>query len=150
MAEKDLYRNILSQKGLRNTTVRAKVLKILDNAESPMTVEEIFMSLRNMLSSANLSTVYRTMDTLLRSELIEKTTLLDDNKFRYEYKRMEHKHHLVCTGCNRMIPVEDCPVDDEYAKSMCSKQGFELTGHRLEIYGLCPDCKIANKFKLNF
>ncbi|NLM11623.1 MAG: transcriptional repressor [Clostridiaceae bacterium] len=141
MSEKDVYRNILAQKGLRVTDVRIKVLKILDDAEIPMTVEEVFTGLRSMLSSVNLSTVYRTMEAFIKNGLIIKTTLLDDNKSRYEYKRTEHKHHLVCAGCNRMVSIEDCPIDDKYAKAMCSKQGFELTGHRLEIYGLCPDCK---------
>ena len=141
MQEKDIYRNILQQKGLKVTEVRMNALKILDDAEIPMTDEEVFNGLRSMLSTVNLSTVYRTMEAFLKKGLIEKTTLLDDNKFRYEYKRVEHKHHLVCIGCNRMVAIEDCPIDDNYAKAMCSRQGFELTGHRLEIYGLCPDCK---------
>lgn len=141
MSWENIYRNMLSQKGLKNTSVRVVVLKILDDSEIPMTVEEIFVSVRSLLSSVNLSTVYRTMETLLKNGLVEKTALLDENKARYEFRRVEHKHHLVCTGCNRMIPVEDCPVDDEYAKLMCNKQGFELTGHRLEIYGLCPGCQ---------
>ncbi|HEY8422485.1 MAG TPA: Fur family transcriptional regulator [Thermoclostridium sp.] len=141
MPGKDDYRSILTQKGLRITNVRVKVLEILDDAETPMTVEEVFSILKNTVSSVNLSTVYRTMEALLKNGLIVKTTLLDYNKSLYEYKRVEHKHHLVCTGCNRMISIEDCPIDDEYAKLMCSKQGFELTGHKLEIYGLCPNCK---------
>ncbi|AGC69553.1 Fe2+/Zn2+ uptake regulation protein Fur [Thermoclostridium stercorarium subsp. stercorarium DSM 8532] len=140
MAENNVYRKLLMQKGLRITNVRVKVLEILDGAETPMTVEEVFNLLRNMITSVNLSTVYRTMDVLLKNGLVEKTTLMDFNKSMYEYKRVEHKHHLVCTVCNRMISIEDCPID-EYAREMCNKQGFELTGHKLEIYGICPNCK---------
>lgn len=141
MHERNVYRGLLEQKGLRITDVRVKVLEILDNAESPMTVDDIYTSLRNGTFSVNLSTVYRTMDALLKSGLIARTTLMDSNKTLYEYKRVEHKHHLVCISCNRMISIEDCPINDEYAREMCSRQGFELTGHKLEIYGLCPKCK---------
>jgi len=141
LQENDVYRNLLTKKGLRITDVRVKVLEILDDAESPMTVEDVFTCLRNMMIPANLSTVYRTMDVLLKNGLIAKTTLLDCNKSMYEYKRVEHKHHLVCIACNRMISLEDCPINDEYAREMCRRQGFELTGHKLEIYGLCPKCK---------
>lgn len=141
MSGEDIYRSMLAQKGLRVTDVRVKILGMLDDTDTPLTAEEIFTSLRNILPSVNLSTVYRTMEALLKNGLIVKTTLLDHNKSLYEYKRVEHKHHLVCTVCNRMISIEDCPIDDEYAKEMCNKQGFELTGHKLEIYGLCPDCK---------
>lgn len=135
------YRNILMQKGLRVTDVRVKVLEILDSADTPMTVEEVFDSLRVSFKSVNLSTVYRTMDVLSKNGLVVKSALFDCNKSMYEYKRVEHKHHLVCICCNRMISLEDCPIDDEYAREMCSRQGFELTGHKLEIYGLCPNCR---------
>lgn len=141
MDKKDIYSSILAQKGLRITAVRVKALKILDDAEVPITAEEMFTSLKNVLPSVNLSTVYRTMETLLKNGLVVKTTLLDDAKARYEFKRVEHQHHIVCICCNRMVPIENCPIDDEYAESMCRKEGFELTGHRFEIYGLCSNCK---------
>ena len=72
LSEKDVYRNILAQKGLRVTDVRIKVLKILDDAEILMTVEEVFTGLRSMLSSVNLSTVYRTMEAFIKNGLIIK------------------------------------------------------------------------------
>lgn len=118
------------------------VIQILDHALNPMAVDEIFFDMKKKDNTINLSTVYRTMETLLKKNLIVKTTRLDDNRSRYEYNRMEHKHHLVCTRCNRMISVEGCPVE-EYVKSLCSKTGFKQTGHRLEIYGVCPACRNA-------
>lgn len=133
-------RSILTGKGLKNTKTRAQVLMVLDNTERPLTVDEIFLEIKKKDTSANLSTVYRTMDTLFKNALIIKTALLDDSRSRYEINRMEHRHHLVCTNCNRMIPVDGCPVD-EYAKKLCNRSGFELTGHRLEIYGICANCK---------
>lgn len=89
MSWENIYRDMLSQKGLKNTAVRVVVLKILDDSEIPMTVEEIFVSVRSLLSSVNLSTVYRTMETLLKNGLVEKTALLDENKARYEFRRVE-------------------------------------------------------------
>jgi Fur family ferric uptake transcriptional regulator len=134
------YRETLIGKGLKNTKTRALVLEILDHAQNPMTVDEIFLILKRNEPSINLSTVYRTMDTLVKKAIVIKATLMDDSKSRYEYNRMEHKHHLVCISCNRMIPVTGCPID-EYASALCNKEGFEPAGHRLEIYGVCSRCK---------
>lgn len=138
---KDFYREVIRQKGLKNTEARIETLRLLNGAQSPMTVEEIFIRLKNVMPSVNISTVYRTVEALHKSELIIKTALLDDNKSRYEYKRKGHKHHLICTNCNLMVSLGQCPMDDDYTQSICKKEGFELTGHRLEIYGLCSDCK---------
>ena len=138
------YREMLAGKGLKNTKTRALVLEILDHAPNPMTVDEIFLLLKKNEPSTNLSTVYRTVDTLVKKEFVNKTTLMDDSRSRYEYNRMEHRHLLICTGCSRTVPIENCPVE-EYAVSLCSGKGFELTGHRLEIYGICSDCKNLKK-----
>lgn len=136
------YREMLAGKGLKNTKTRVLVLEILDHASNPMTVDEIFLTLKRNEPSINLSTVYRTLDTLVKSGFILKATLMEDSRARYEYNRMEHRHHLVCVSCNRMIPVTGCPID-EYANALCSKEGFEPAGHRLEIYGVCSSCKKA-------
>lgn len=138
---KYFYRDMLTQRGLKNTEARIETLKLLNNEQSPMTVEEIFIRLKNVAPSINISTIYRTVEALHKNGLIIKTTFLDDNKAYYEYKRKGHKHHLICTCCSRMVSLQHCPLDDEYTLSICRKEGFELTGHRLEIYGLCSDCK---------
>ena len=140
MMDAERYRRLLTQTGLKNTKARILVLHILDHASSPMAADEIFLCLKKIEPSANLSTVYRTLETLLKKEIVLKTTLMDDSKSRYEFNRREHKHHLVCICCNHVIPVMGCPID-EYAKSLCSREGFEPAGHRLEIYGVCGRCK---------
>lgn len=134
------YREMLAGKGLKNTKARALVLEILDHASNPITVDEIFLTAKKNEPSINLSTVYRTVDTLVKNAFLINATLMEDSRSRYEYNRMEHKHHLVCVSCNRMIPVKGCPID-EYARILCSREGFEPAGHRLEIYGICSSCK---------
>ncbi|NLO38570.1 MAG: transcriptional repressor [Ruminiclostridium sp.] len=134
------YREILAGKGLKHTKTRALVLEVLNQAHIPMTADELFLILKRNEPSINLSTVYRTLDTLVKKSLIMKTTWMDDSRSCYEYNRMDHRHHLVCVGCNRVISVKGCPID-EYASAVCSHEGFEPAGHRLEIYGVCSNCK---------
>lgn len=138
------YRNELNEKGMKFTRHRSMILTILDNAPNPLNVEEIFLKMKEQGSKVSLSTVYRTMETLAENNLVIKTAFMDDNRSRYEYNRMVHKHLLVCTGCSRTVPIEGCPVE-EYAALLCSRESFELTGHRLEIYGICPECKNNSK-----
>ena len=73
---KYFYRDMLTQRGLKNTEARIETLKLLNNEQSPMTVEEIFIRLKNVIPSINISTVYRTVEALHKNGLIIKTTFL--------------------------------------------------------------------------
>jgi len=64
----------------------------------------------------------------------------------YELNRQEHKHHLICSGCRKMFTVDECPLED-YEKSLSNKLDFDITGHKLEIFGYCKECKNLYKDK---
>ena len=50
----------------------------------------------------------------------------------------EHHHHLVCTGCGRVEETE-CQLDDMVGRALTTS-GFVVTGHELNMFGLCSDC----------
>jgi Fur family ferric uptake transcriptional regulator len=66
--------------------------------------------------------------------------VVDDGKARYELTGDGHRHHLICTNCRKMIPIDTCPLKS-LEKDVGEKTNFDITGHRLEIYGVCPECK---------
>ncbi len=142
--KEQFYEDLLSRKGLKNTKHRLEVLMILDEAKEPMTAEQIFLDMKTGDSSISLSTVYRMMEILARKALVTRTNFMGDNCFRYEINRMEHKHRLICTQCNKMISVKGCPIEN-YERSLYDETGFRATGHRLEIYGVCSDCRKQKK-----
>lgn len=140
MKDKADYKELLKREGLKNTKHRNSVLDILENSEQPVTAECIFLKLKEENVSINLSTVYRVLEKLYEKRLINKTNITDESKALYEINHMEHKHHLVCVGCKKMFSVDECPIE-EYEKTLQKKLGFDITGHKLEIYGYCRDCK---------
>jgi Fur family ferric uptake transcriptional regulator len=137
--EKSYVNELLTGAGLKNTKPRYAVASALANSETPVTAGEIFVRVSKDLQRANISTVYRTLETMLEKGLAEKN-VLNDGTARYQLCVHEHRHHLVCTACSRMVPIEGCPLA-EIEKKVGQKTSFDITGHRLELYGLCPDCK---------
>jgi Fur family ferric uptake transcriptional regulator len=66
---------------------------------------------------------------------------MDNNKAKYEMiHENEHCHHLICIGCTKIVKIEDCPFK-ELEKTLHNRTDFDVTGHKLEVYGYCPDCK---------
>ena len=134
------YKKILAEKGLKNTGYRNILLKILEESRTPLTVEEIYIKMKKQNSAVSLSTVYRSMETMWDKKLAAKTTIMNDGKARYEFNTMEHKHHLICLGCSKIVDISGCPFKD-YEKNITGETGFDVRGHNLEMYGYCPACQ---------
>ena len=140
MEENSKYKEVLQREGVKSTKHRYAILELLEHSEYPLTVDEIFLSLKEKTDSINLSTVYRTLETFTSKNIVIKTNRVDDGKSRYELNHHQHKHHLFCVSCHKMIAIEECPIG-ELQQIIKSKIDFDVTGHNLEIYGYCHNCK---------
>ncbi|HEX3018132.1 MAG TPA: transcriptional repressor [Caproicibacter sp.] len=130
----------LKKCGLKSTRRRGDVLQILEASSSPVTAEKIFLELKEKNINISLSTVYRILDVLVEKEIVLKMNSTENDSAMFELNRRIHRHYLVCLGCRKMIPVENCPLNG-LEKRLEQETGFQVTGHSLEIYGYCSDCR---------
>lgn len=130
----------LARAGLKATRHRTEILDILSASELPLAAEEVFLALNQRKISVSLSTVYRALDVLSEKKLVKKRSIPGDSRTLFEYNRMVHKHYLICLGCNKILPIEHCPLGD-YEKSLAKETDFSIAGHNLDIYGYCPECQ---------
>ena len=128
--------DLLRQAGLKSTKPRIEILKILEEANSPLTAEEIFSRLNN--KDINLSTVYRTLNAFEESHLVKKE--INKNKENIFSLEGEDSHVLVCVKCHRTIPLKGCPYH-EANEELEKETGDVIEDHSTEIYGVCPDCQ---------
>lgn len=91
--------------------------------------------IRNRCPRVGMVTVYRTLNLLSELGIIRRIELGDGP--RYELATGCH-HHLICEGCGNVVEFERCPLDRE---RLPEAQGFEVSSHSLEIYGLCASCR---------
>jgi Fur family ferric uptake transcriptional regulator len=131
---------LFSDKGLKNTKNRQLVLGVLREAELPLTAEDIYLCLKEVDATLSLSTVYRILDIFVEKELALKAGVAKDNAAMYELNDSSHKHHLVCLNCKKIQRVYNCPLED-FEKNVAKETDFSITGHRLELYGYCPECQ---------
>jgi Fe2+ or Zn2+ uptake regulation protein len=120
--------------GFRSTAPRRAVLRAIEEAAAPFTVEDLLAALPNV----GRATVFRTIKLLQELELLCRVPL-EDGGVRYELSEGGHHHHLVCRGCGRFTEFTDLELDariQERARAF----GFALEGHAVELYGLCQDC----------
>jgi Fur family ferric uptake transcriptional regulator len=140
MFESGKYGSLLKREGLKNTKHRNSIMEVIEKSTQPVSAEQIFLELKGKKTSINLSSVYRNLDSLVSKGLVVKSSISGDNKGLFELPPSEHKHHLICSCCKRMFYIDGCPLE-QYEKQVRDKTGFDITGHKLEIYGLCGECK---------
>ena len=135
--------------GFRMTIGRDAVLDVLSRTEEHLSAEDIYMRIHETYPSVGLTSVYRTLDLLVSIGLVYKFDF-GDGRARFELaegpKGKDHHHHLVCTGCGRIVNYRDF-IDDEVAllkkteEGLSKKYNFAITNHLIQFYGLCEGCR---------
>lgn len=140
ITEKTDFSNDLTQSGLKATKHRTEIMDVLQKSDKPLSADQVFFELKKREIRVNLSTVYRVLEALADKNLAVKLNIPGDSRTLYEFKRIGHKHYLICLGCNKMIPINRCPLGN-YEESLAKETNFTISGHKLDIYGYCPECR---------
>ena len=128
---------ILKNLDLKTTKKRMIILSILEKHHNPLTAEEIYDYASKQIC-INLSTIYRAVSILTEKKVLLKN-LSQDGKNYYQINNNLHKHTLMCTLCNSIIAIEDCPLK-EFEDKISKSTHYIITGHSLEFTGICPNC----------
>ncbi|MDD5070136.1 MAG: transcriptional repressor [Candidatus Omnitrophica bacterium] len=134
--------------GYKLTFSRQAVLDVLSNTDSHLSAEEIYQRVYKLAPKVGLSSVYRTLELLVEIGLVSKYDF-GDRRSRYELGQGiqgdNHHHHLVCTGCGKVLNYTDF-IDQELEllkkteKALSKKYNFRITNHLIQFYGVCRRC----------
>lgn len=137
------YREIFIEKNIKTTKQRELIFDILMNSHEPLSVEEIFVQLAGKENSMSLSTIYRILEVFVSKDLVVKSNIYN-NKAVFELQGKKHKHHLTCICCGKILVLNNCPLK-EYEKLLQEMTMFDITSHKLELFGFCPECKMKKE-----
>jgi Fur family ferric uptake transcriptional regulator len=130
----------LDEKGLQLTPRRELILTTFLEHEGHRSVEDIYRVVRALDSQIGYTTVYRTIKLLVDSGLAREVDLAD-GVTRYEHLfNHAHHDHMVCLECGDSIEFYN-PEIESLQDAASSQIGFRIVDHRLQIYGLCRDCR---------
>ncbi|MDR1193214.1 MAG: transcriptional repressor [Peptococcaceae bacterium] len=124
--------------GIKKTKQRQAVLTALEGSGNPISAAAICAQTEKAGAAVWLSTVYRVLEFFVRKGVVTKVAVLNSDMALYEINRFQHKHYAVCVRCRKIIPMDNCPMEKFVPK--LADDGFQVTGHNLELYGYCGDC----------
>ena len=124
-------------RGLRLTEQRRTIALVLEEADDHPDVEELYARASGRDPRISLATVYRTVKLFEEAGILEKLEF-GDGRARYEDAEREHHDHLIDMNSGEVIEFVDAEIE-ELQDRIARKLGYELKGHRLELYGVKLD-----------
>lgn len=129
--------NKLKKAGVRITPQRHAVLEYLLTSHSHPTADEIYRALEKKFPNMSVATVYNNLRILKELGLVKELTYGDDSS-RFDINTEEH-YHIICEECGKIVDFH-YPTLDEIESLAEKVSGFEISHHRMELYGVCSDC----------
>ena len=125
--------------GIRMTGQRRLIIKVLENSRDHPDVETLFERSNKIDNKVSIATVYRTVKLLQNAGILEKLEF-NDGRSRFEDAVRKHHDHLIDLDTGNVIEFIDEEIE-HIQKKIANKLGYDLVGHKLELYGKKNDRK---------
>ncbi|MFA3917967.1 Fur family transcriptional regulator [Ruegeria hyattellae] len=120
--------------GLRLTGQRRVIAKVLEESADHPDVEELYARAIAIDPGISIATVYRTVKLFDEAGILDRLEF-GDGRARYEDAERDHHDHLIDMNSGEVIEFVD-PEIEALQEKIAAKLGYELRGHKLELYGV--------------
>jgi len=125
---------------MRLTEQRKVIMNNLKNRCDHPTADDIYVSVRKSLPKISLGTIYRNLEMMSRTGMIESFDVGDGVK-RFDADISSHEH-FICQDCGK---IEDLPSTGFLADlPEIWTRDKQISGYQLQIFGRCINCKRNN------
>ena len=131
--------NGLRERDCRITPQRVALLRLIAADEGHSSASHLYQQLRAQFPTTSLATVYKTLNLLKEmGEVVEIGFSDDDN--RYDGARPFPHPHQISVQCRKNVDTHISQASSQVEK-LAADYGYQIVGHRLDLYGLCPECQ---------
>lgn len=138
--EMETFSNYLKKKGLKITTQRMLVAEKIFSLHTHFTAESLQEELKDRRDEISKATIYRILSIMVEAGLLKEHNFGKDYKYYEHIIGHEHHDHIICIECGRIVEFVNDKIE-ELQKKAAKDNGFNITGHDLNIFGICDNPK---------
>ncbi len=129
----------LRARGLRMTPQRQLILEAVASMAGHITADRVHQLVVRQFPDVNITTVYRTLDTLDDLGLVTHTHF-DDGVAYYHLASEPAHQHMLCVRCRSETQL-DMALLEPLADELRRRYGFQAALGHAAIVGVCRDCR---------
>ncbi|HEX3409342.1 MAG TPA: Fur family transcriptional regulator [Candidatus Binataceae bacterium] len=129
----------LRERGLKSTGQRDDIARVFFELRRHISAEELYTEVKKVSPHVGYATIYRTLKLLKECDLLFERHF-DEGQARYEVAGEHHHDHFICERCAKIMEFENDELE-QLQQAIAGKMGVLLTHHKMELYGLCADCR---------
>lgn len=110
------------------------ILNLVNQSDSHMTAEQLFLELKKTEPKVVQATVYNNLNTLYQEGFIRKLSI-EGSPDRYDKIR---KHdHVICKKCGALSDISF----EDLTRNLEKQLGEGIISYDLKVFYLCPKCR---------
>jgi len=128
----------------RETAPRRAIATLIADRHGHFTANDLLADAETHKVRVGRATVFRTLDLLADQGALERLDLPTGEHAYVACAPDNHHHHVVCRSCGASVEVADSGLQ-AVVREIGAQSGYRIDSHRLELYGLCPECQRKNR-----
>ena len=141
MTDSTTVQDALDEAGYRLTEARRSIADLIAARNGHFTAADLVADARARRLGIGRATIFRTLDVLVDLQAVERLDLPTGDHAYVACERAHH-HHVVCSNCGASRDIDDAGWR-AVVRDIERRTGYRIDDHRLELFGVCPDCKTA-------
>ncbi len=121
-------------KGLKMTEQRRVIARVLSELVDHPDVEQVYRRATAIDPHISIATVYRTVRLFEEASILARHDF-GDGRSRYEEMPNDHHDHLIDLQSGRVIEFRNEEIET-LQRAVADQLGYDLVGHRLELYAI--------------
>jgi len=138
--EKEQFKKLFKQEQIDNFEDRIRLLETFLQTEQHVTASELTDLMAENGNPLTPELVQDTLKLLCYYGFAEKHSF-NNGTIRYEHHHLgQHHDHMICTKCRKIIEFKNDQLETLQVH-VANTFGFHMLQHKMEIYGICSECR---------
>ncbi len=142
MNPENFFSEYLSRNDMKKTAARAVAADAAASLKGHFDAEALLVEAKKKDRKVSRASVYRAVPLLVKAGIMRESIQKDGRRVfeSCSGNHCRHHDHMICVKCGAILEFED-NVIEKHQEMIAKKYRFKILEHRLELRGLCKNCR---------